>query len=329
MEKTAVKKVIWFGLFLCVLLAGCITKSDPNPSDPIKPPTKISSQRYKVLEQLTVINEGPNQPQKQNIWIALIGDVSPYQKVLSRQISPNGYVIIEDEYGNQYAEFDLGDMQPGEEIRLEIQYHVEVYQLAYDLDDCQGQLPDEFTHPELHIESKNPQIVDLATQLFQDTGSACESAAEFYNYIGDNLVYTYNKENWGAQAALGEMGSDCTEYASLMIALSRAVSIPARYFEGLVYFSDQSDAIARTEHAWLEVYLPEIGWAPMDPTLGRFRSYRDDYFAKIPPDHIIVTRGRNPSTLRGSSYWTHLYWPGNSTTIRIKDSGWIITPLDS
>jgi transglutaminase-like putative cysteine protease len=120
------------------------------------------------------------------------------------------------------------------------------------------------------------------------------------------------------------MGADCTEYASLVIALSRAKDIPARYYEGLLYLEDKEENIAQTEHAWLDVYFPEVGWVGMDPTLGRWPSNRDMYFAHYTPDHIIVTMGRNPSTLRGASYWSHLYWPGDSTTIQVTDSEWTI-----
>ena len=66
----------------------------------------------------------------------------------------------------------------------------------------------------------------------------------------------------------------------------------------------------------------------MDPTLGRSLLLRDKYFAANIPDHIIVTRGRNPSALRGASYYTHLYWPGPSAEIKIEDFGWQITPLN-
>jgi transglutaminase-like putative cysteine protease len=124
------------------------------------------------------------------------------------------------------------------------------------------------------------------------------------------------------------MGADCTEYASLMIAQCRASGIPARYVEGLAVPGEETVDSARTEHAWLEVYLPGCGWVSMDPTMGRFPISREDYFASILPNHIIVTRGRNPSTLRGASYWTHIYWPGNSTEIRVEDFAWEITPLD-
>ncbi|MEJ2750589.1 MAG: hypothetical protein P8183_22195, partial [Anaerolineae bacterium] len=65
----------------------------------------------------------------------------------------------------------------------------------------------------------------------------------------------------------------------------------------------------------------------MDPTLGRSSLFRAQYFAHNTPGHIIVTQGRNPSTLRGSSYWSHLYWPGGAADIEVEDAGWQIVPL--
>jgi transglutaminase-like putative cysteine protease len=204
---------------------------------------------------------------------------------------------------------------------------VTIFERIVELGNCEGSLPDEFTQPELHIESANPQIVTLSEELSQGQKTACDNIRAFYDYIGDELVYTYNQDDWGAQAALGVMGADCTEYSSLMIALSRAAGIPARYYEGILYLEGKPEGIAQTEHAWLDVYLPGAGWAAMDPTLGRSPINRDGYFAHHTPDHIIVTVGRNPSTLRGSSYWSHLYWPGDSTTIQVDSAEWTITPI--
>jgi transglutaminase-like putative cysteine protease len=274
-----------------------------------------------------VVNKGPGQPSKQNLWMALIQDMPPYQDVRSMGITPDSYQSITDELGNRYAEFDLADMPPGTAIPIEIRYRVAVIELTYDLDPCEGELPNLSNQAELHIESNNPQIIELAQQLSEGAGSTCEQVRAFYDYIGNNLVYSYNGADWGAQAALGHMGADCTEYASLMIALSRAEGIPARYLEGLWVGDERAEKAARTEHAWLEVYLPGIGWTPMDPTLGRSSLSREEHFARYTPDHIVVTVGRNPSTLRGASFWTYLYWPGNSTEIRIEDFEWDITPI--
>jgi transglutaminase-like putative cysteine protease len=316
-------------LLLLLTLAACgPTGSFSRLSSTWPSKAKVAaSQRYTIHQRLSLVNEGENSPGKQNLWVALIRDVPPYQKVISRQISPDTYTLVTDEYENQYAEFNFSDHPANTTISVDIDYEIVVNELTYDLSTCEGDLPIEFTQPELHIESANPQIQLLSASLSKNTKTACEQVQAFYNYTGDELIYSFNQTDWGAQATMGYMGADCTEYSDLMIALSRAAGIPARYYEGLLYLKDPNTEIVKTQHAWLDVFFPGTGWAAMDPTLGRDLVKRDTYFAHYTPDHIIVTTGRNPSTLRGASYWTYLYWPGNSTVIRVQDSGWSITHL--
>jgi transglutaminase-like putative cysteine protease len=305
---------------LFFFLPGCQPRAvslTPAGETPGTHATVISQHEYLVHEQLTLVNKGPGQPQKQNLWVALIRTFSPYQEVQSMQVSPSEYTSIVDEYGNHYAEFDFSGQPAGTTQTVQIDYRVTVNELAYNLSVCRGQLLDDFINPELHIESANPQIVALAGQLSQGKGTVCQQVRAFYDYIGNNLVYTYNGANWGAQAALGPMGADCTEYTDLLVALSRARGIPARYFDGLLYLDKDTASLAQITHAWPDVYLPAAGWVALDPTLGRSLVDRDMYFAHYTPDHIIITMGVNPSVLRGGDYWTTLYWPGSSTTIRV------------
>jgi transglutaminase-like putative cysteine protease len=309
------------------LLSACQVTPAPQ-TEANAPLPKVQSQHlYSIRQTLRLKNQGSGKPEKQNLWVALIRDVPPYQKLVSRKISTDHYELVTDEYGNEYAEFDFSEHPAGSVIQVEIEYQVLVSELSYDLEICVGPSPQEFTQPELRVESANPQIVAIAESLSVDTEDACEQARAFYDYVGDELVYTHNRNDWGAQAALGPMGADCTEFSSLMMALSRSAGISARYFEGLLYLEEETTALAQIEHAWLDVYLPGIGWAAMDPTLGRSPILEDTYFAHHTPQHIIVTVGRNPSTLRGASYWSHLYWPGDSTTIRVS-AEWQIIPLD-
>jgi transglutaminase-like putative cysteine protease len=282
--------------------------------------TSLGQRVYLVHQQVQIINDGPGRPEKQNLWVALIRDFAPYQEVQSIEISPKGYTPVTDELGNQYAEFDFSNQPAGTTQTVTIDYRVTVHELTYDLSACQGDLPGVFTQPELHLESANPQIITLSKDLARGKATACEQVRAFYDYIGDTLTYTSNGKNWGAQAALGSMGADCTEYSDLLAALSRAQGIPARYFEGLLFLDQRTDALATQEHAWPDVYLPTAGWVALDPTLGRKQPDRETYFAHYTPDHIIVTVGASPSVLRGSSYWTHLYWPGDSTKIRVSGS---------
>lgn len=312
-----------FSLVSCQPQAGLSFQAITTPT----PVVNVLDQReYAVNFHLTLDNLGPEQPEKQNIWVALIRDMPPYQAVQSLEISPEKYTLVTDEYGNRYAEFDFSDHPVGTTKTVQIDARVTVYELAYDLSVCKGEIPNSFIGPELHIESANPQIVALADELSSGKETICQQVWAFYDYIDNKLVYSFNGRNWGAQAALGPMGADCTEYASLLAALSRAKGIPARYFEGLLYLDNRTETIARLEHAWLDVYMPGVGWVALDPTMGRSLINRDTYFAHYTPDHIIVTLGSSPSTLRGSSYWTHLYWPGNSTKIQVEGK-WKIEPV--
>ena len=316
-------------IMLLITLLGCQAQVDaisPVAVTSQARMTVLGQREYVVHQRLTLVNEGSGEPEKQNIWVALIRDFTPYQNVLSMTVSPSDYALVVDEYGNHYAEFDFSGQPAGTTQTVKIDYRVVVNELAYDLSTCQGELPQEFIQPELHIESANPQIVALASELARGKDTVCQQVRAFYDYIGDHLVYTSNGENWGAQAALGPMGADCTEYTSLLAALSRAKGIPARYFEGLLYLDKSTDAIAKIEHAWPDVYLPGVGWTALDPTLGRLPVNRETYFAHYTADHIIVTMGANPSVLRGSNYWTHLYWPGDSTSIRAAGE-WQIEPV--
>lgn len=304
-------------LLFALLLAGCT----PHTGAEI-----ASTRHYEITQTIELLNYGEGMPEKQDLWVALIRSIAPYQEVHTRTISPSDYTLLTDEYGNEYAEFDFSTHPPATKFTVEIGYEVSVNEVIYDFGACQGKSISGYTQSELHIEANNPQIIALAGELSNET--ACASTRAFYDYVGDTLTYRYNQNDWGAQAALGPMGADCTEYADLMISLSRAEGIPARYFEGLVFLQGNTTELAETEHAWLDVYLPGIGWTAMDPTMGRLANERDLYFAHYTADHIIVTEGRSPSTLRGASYLSHLYWPGNSTKIKISALDWQIKPIE-
>jgi transglutaminase-like putative cysteine protease len=332
---------VFLGLILMLCACQPISPQNIDPSNQIEAaniPNEVTnldgyaavsvldSVEYLVVETFQISNHGPGSPSKHNLWVALIQDFPPYQQVIEKSITGSDYRTFEDEDGNLIAEFDLKDLQPGKSMLIEIRYRVKVNHLAYDLAKCEGELPKAFTSPELYIESDNPQIRSLAAELADEKTDTCMQVRSFYDFVAEHLVYTFNGKDWGAQATLGEMGADCSEYADLMIALSRAAGIPARYLEGVLFLEPDTQALVRTEHAWLEVFLPNIGWTPMDPTLGRALLFRDKYFAANNPDHIIVTRGRNPSALRGGSYYSHIYWPGPSAEIKIEHFGWQISP---
>lgn len=66
-------------------------------------------------------------------------------------------------------------------------------------------------------------------------------------------------DDYSAKHALKYGKGDCTE---LMIALCRINNIPARYIIGLVIKYPNKLGY----HNWVEIFLPNKGWVPFDPT---------------------------------------------------------------
>ncbi|RYE79798.1 MAG: hypothetical protein EOO74_03135, partial [Myxococcales bacterium] len=77
----------------------------------------------------------------------------------------------------------------------------------------------------------------------------------------------------------------CQDFANLMICLARLLGIPARYRVGYIYTGARYTNQIQSEasHAWLEVYLPRVGWQGFDPTNG----------CLVHQDHIRIASGRN------------------------------------
>jgi transglutaminase-like putative cysteine protease len=79
----------------------------------------------------------------------------------------------------------------------------------------------------------------------------------------------------------------CQDYAHIMITLVRGLGIPCRYVSG--YLFHQTDnatpdrSAADATHAWVEAWLPEIGWIGFDPTNNLIAGER----------HIRVAIGRD------------------------------------
>ncbi|WPJ94338.1 transglutaminase family protein [Coraliomargarita algicola] len=64
----------------------------------------------------------------------------------------------------------------------------------------------------------------------------------------------------------------CQDFAHVMIALCRSIGIPARYVSGYFYVEKSESGSASdnsASHAWVECFLPGIGWAGYDPTHDR------------------------------------------------------------
>ena len=56
----------------------------------------------------------------------------------------------------------------------------------------------------------------------------------------------------------------CQDYAHILISLSKLFNIPARYVNG--YLMEDSNISNYSSHAWVELFINELGWVAFDPS---------------------------------------------------------------
>ena len=71
----------------------------------------------------------------------------------------------------------------------------------------------------------------------------------------------------------------CQDFTHVMLGICRSLKIPARYVSGYLY-NGPADQLrgAQASHAWVEVYLPDLGWRGLDPTNN---GQPDDRYVKV------------------------------------------------
>jgi len=100
--------------------------------------------------------------------------------------------------------------------------------------------------------------------------------------------FTYNTEATEVDSPIDKAiklrSGVCQDFAHIAIAVLRGLGIPARYVSGYL-FHDGSDrnTAANASHAWVEAYLPTLGWVGFDPTNDSLASDK----------HIRVAVGRD------------------------------------
>lgn len=87
-------------------------------------------------------------------------------------------------------------------------------------------------------------------------------------YIFDN--FTYRKGITTIETTLDEIlelrSGVCQDFAHLLLQILRTEGMPARYVSGYICPNQHDTRGAGATHAWVEVWLPVVGWMGIDPT---------------------------------------------------------------
>jgi len=112
------------------------------------------------------------------------------------------------------------------------------------------------------VQSDDTAIVSLAREIAGDETNSWKAAQLLVRWIYENLQKVKSEPRpISALEILDQKSGDCTEHATLAVALARATQVPARMVTGMAWMGDSF-----YYHAWVEVYVGQ--WVEMDPTWG-------------------------------------------------------------
>ena len=196
---------------------------------------------------------------------------SPRQKVEYLSISENSEIIIDSECDltKQSCEpfllfqwFDVeGKLPFGFKAKVEVDSSTDIFvNPKFPLEDTRYV---EFTSPSTYIESDDFQIKSKAESIVEGAETELEAVRRLVEWVHDYVEYDldYSEKIFSAKEVFELKRGVCDEYGHLFTALARSVGIPTRVVAGYSYTSE-----IWGYHLWAEVYVPQHGWLPVDPT---------------------------------------------------------------
>jgi transglutaminase-like putative cysteine protease len=148
-----------------------------------------------------------------------------------------------------------------------------------------------------------PILAEIHQMRIDDSPAA--TARAIYDWVVDNVEYKKVGTGWGNGDtfwACNERYGNCTDFHALFIALARSEGIPARFEIGFPIPGDRNRGDISGYHCWVQFYLPERGWVPIDASeAAKHPEQRELLYGGQPADRIHFSTGRDLVLSLGSA----------------------------
>ncbi len=279
-------------------------------------PYRVTDEKTRDIRFRHILrNDGDGMITEAAIHIALPYD-SLENQVLLRDVTwtrpPDE--ITSDRWGEEVAVFRFQSVPGGAQVEAGYDTRVRLGELHYAFyPDDVGVLSGEkkeflqtFTAPTSRLQLDKEIIPKTAKEIAGDETNPYWIARRIFDWVNEKLEYE-RVGGWDVPTTLIRRGTgSCSEYSFLYIALCRAAGLPARY-EGSVVVRGDDASIDNVYHRWCEVFLPGIGWMPVDPSGGDNEWPADQarYFGGLANRFLITTHGGGDSEYLGWDYNAH------------------------
>ena len=122
-----------------------------------------------------------------------------------------------------------------------------------------------FLRPSLAAPSNERRFIELAQSIAAGAGSAEARIERLLAWMDANIAKAA-VDAFSAADVLRERRAECQGHAYLFAALARALGLPTRVVNGIVYSPEHGGFLY---HTWNEVWLEVAGWRAVDATFGQ------------------------------------------------------------
>lgn len=140
-----------------------------------------------------------------------------------------------------------------------------------------------------YAKPESPLAKDEILRLVQDLRGSDDTPALFAQRCSEHIFsqFAYQKGITTVETTVDEIlehkSGVCQDFAHVLLEMLRTVAIPSRYVSGYICPNHDGARGAGATHAWVEVYLPALGWVGIDPTNNTW----------VTDKHVVLAVGRH------------------------------------
>ena len=114
-----------------------------------------------------------------------------------------------------------------------------------------------------NLTKPNMKIINLVKNT--NKKDSVEFCHGLNNAAADSIKYLSGSTNIFTSAinAIEQGSGVCQDFSHILISLARSHNFPARYVNG--FLLDDSEIAENDTHAWVEIYINNLGWVGFDP----------------------------------------------------------------
>ncbi len=298
----------------------------------------VSEPKHELLNYEEVWrNFGPGTVKTLDVYIAVPHDLPNQKLTLEPTFAPAPKDFVTDRWGQKCAHFVYEDIAVGQKVSAKMSVDATLYKVRWyvdpdkvgELKKIPGEIRKTYTQNSSKLVMDDPVIQKAVKEALDGETNPYWMARKINRYIQDHMYYEL-VGGWNVAPTVLSRGSgSCSEYTFVMLSMCHAAGLPARYAGSVVVRNDDA---SRDDvfHRWVEVYLPNYGWVPVDPSGGdsNVPSHVADFFGGLSNRFVITTLGAGDSETLHWDYDSYANWTaeGRVKLMQHKAGDWV--PVD-